>query len=228
MTQGLLPGMDGEHGVRDPLGRRYTPDRLAASVISRIAVYRTEVPEGTWFVDGHVGGGAFVRMAKKRWPNIRLLGVDIDPLAPGFEHCDEKIVGDWSVVAKEIVPRFRWPIIGGNPPFDDPKGKPPDPTRAQRHLRATLDAYERRPVEMGWILPLAYLGTKAWGELLGRFPPDHVDPITGRPWGENVRETAAYFFGDTRDRATLSANERAHLAWNTKLGRPIDDWQEAA
>lgn len=220
--QPTLPGLLGGHGVRDPLGRRYTPDKLALRVLERMLV---PPPPGTWFADVHVGGGAFARQARTLWPDIRVLGVDIDPDAEGFQFCDEHVVGDWAELAAELVPRFGWPRIGGNPPFDDPKGKPPDPDRAQRHLRKTLEAYDGRVANVGWILPLAYLGTQAWGTLLRRFPPSHVDPVSGRPWGENVRETAAYYWLGSRDMTKLTPNERkVSDGWGVRLGKPIDDW----
>lgn len=216
-----LPGVAEEFGARDPLGRRYTPDKLALACLRRVLL---DPPEGTWVVDGHVGGGAWVRMARELWPGIKVLGVDVDPGAPGLAICDEAVIGDWAELAADLVPKFRWPRVVGNPPFDDPRGG--DPDRAQRHLKATCAAFQGRGWVGGWVLPLAYLGTAAWGTLLRRFPPQVVAPVSGRPWGEFVRETAFYQSFHTDDHALQRPeHRRANDGWHVRLGKPIEDWQ---
>lgn len=185
-AQPALPGVAALPPVGDPLGRRYTPDLLALRICQRLAAAGVSP---SVVIEGHVGGGAFVRAARATWPSARIIGVDIDPTAPGLALCDAAHTGSWEDVAAALLAAHPHALVVGNPPFDAPRSG--DPDRAQRHLRAA--AAPRVPVRIAWVLPLAYLGTQAWHELLTEHPTCEPEwPIVGRPWGEHVRETAVY------------------------------------
>lgn len=225
MTQPTLPGLASVHDTRDPLGRRYTPDPLAAAVVARLVAAGVVGHLPCTVVEPHVGGGGFVRAVRSAAPSARVVGVDLDPRAEGLASCGEQVVGDWLDVAGAVVARSRPRLIVGNPPFDDPKGG--SPTRAQDHLAATFEAVaasgsDGLPVTyLAWVLPLAYLGTQAWGRLLTRWPTVEVTPIVGRPW-EQQREVALYRWLVPFAGRPGGKRVDPHLG---RIGQPIDGWK---
>ena len=197
MSQEGLPGFAQSFDALDPLGRRYTPDGLARAILIRLAEELDAPPDV--IIEGHVGGGAFPRQARLVFPTAKVVGVDLDRSAPGFDLCDVRLVGPWEDVATSILLEHATSrtLVVGNPPFDDPKGG--DPDRAQRQFRATYvaaqairDLHETWSVDLSWILPHAYLGTQAWTGILAVDPLAVLTPIAGRPWGEFVREVSTY------------------------------------
>lgn len=181
-----LTGIHKEIEVGDPLGRRYTPDQVADRIVAYLASVALNPPPVV--LEPSVGGGAFVRSFRRWWPAAKVIGVDIDPNAPGLELVDEAIVGDWLAVADRVIAEFAPRFIVGNPPFDDPRGG--SPTRAQEHVHAMAAAITR-VTHAALILPLAYLGTQAWTALRAKHRLYGLQPVYGRPW-EVAREVAVY------------------------------------
>ena len=70
-----------------------------------------------------------------------------------------------------------------NPPF----------SHAIPHLLATR---EHQPdAWVSWILPWAYPGVGEWQPVLDAHPMWQLQPIKGRPWPKNMRETGNYVWG---------------------------------
>jgi len=177
---------DGVGEVGDELDRHYTPDRLALIICERLAEHIT--PPRT-IIEPSVGGGAFARAARKVWPGVYIIGVDIDPQAEGAKYCDEFIVGDFVELA--ATGKLSADMVLGNPPFS---GK----TDAQ--LMRTI-AHVRTACHIGkaacLLLPWGpFGGVDQWAPIFrGKNAPDNAWPVTGpRPWPEHVRETAAYLW----------------------------------
>ena len=178
-----LPGIEPRREIGDELDRCYTPDRLADAVVQAL-----RFPGGELIIEPSAGGGAFVRALRRRWLHAVLVGVDLDPAAPGRVGCNDWIEGSWPEVARSID--WQPNLIVGNPPFGD----------ALEHVTAALSF----GCNVAFILPLAYLGVQAWGPLLDTRPPAVVRPIRGRPWSDKVRETAVFeWWADHRETTSL-------------------------
>lgn len=200
MNELTLPGMEPERAIRDDLDRVYTPDKLARAVVSAVGPYvRCRHTRGhkMRILEPSVGGGAFVRACGERWPTSRIVGIDIDPEAPGFKGCLSHEVGDFaSGVMAETVPLAE--LVIGNPPFSE----------ALEHVQ---HAREMAPQStLAFILPMAYLGVGEWQPILRRFPLTAVMPVVPRPWPKRIRETAVYVW--TPDPGTDCVLTRA-LEW---------------
>jgi hypothetical protein len=169
MSDLLLPGMAPSFAIGDPLDRCYTPDKLAQAIVDSLAITSPQT-----VLEPSVGGGAFVRAVRRAWPDATILGVDIDPDAPGLALCDEVFIGDF---LDHTLPTPD--LIVGNPPFKD----------ALAHV-----AHAEFHDAMALVLPLAYLGVKSWAPVLDKREPASVRPILGRPWPKRVRETAVYWW----------------------------------
>lgn len=105
---------------RVPLDAYYTPDPLARALVSVLSI-----EPGAHVVEPSVGGGAFVRALRAFVPGVRVVGLDIDPDAPGLAECDAHRVGDWPAWAPSLA-RPEWVV--GNPPY----------SHAQQHIGAAL------------------------------------------------------------------------------------------
>lgn len=189
---------DGLGPVGDELGRCFTPLPLAQAVVD--AVEWDDNAEGllTTVLEPSVGGGAFVRAARHRWPLARILGVDIDPRAEAFELglVDRGEVGDFPTVARfwdriEFGAGGRPDLIVGNPPFGKAVGI--DVTIA--HVHACLDLAQ----VVALVLPLPYLCGHEFDAIWRRQRPAIVRVI-GRPWPTRLREVAVFEWrtGSTR------------------------------
>jgi hypothetical protein len=95
------------------LGTFYTPINLALAICQMID--RDLGGPAGWVLEPSVGEGAFVRAAKALWPTCKVLGIDVDPKAPGFTLCDETIVGDFLQWNPSSFAGFD--VVVGNPPF---------------------------------------------------------------------------------------------------------------
>lgn len=191
----LFGTADGLGPVGDPLGRCYTPMRLAQAVVDAITVpgevdgrlLSTAFP---CIVEPSVGGGAFARAVYRRWPIARLLGVDVDPRAEGLDVCGRRIVGDWPTVARfwdrlEATEDHRTPdLVVGNPPFGQAVGL--DVTIA--HVLAALDL---API-VAFVLPLPYMCGSEFDVVWRRQRPAVVHRVIGRPWPSRLREVAVF------------------------------------
>lgn len=173
---GLLFDVAAVGNPHDGLDRFYTPEALALRCVAALA----DVGGIDTLIEPHVGGGAFVRTARKLWPGVLIAGLDVDPAAPGLDLVDVDsrgvdfldVVGGWG-----RMPKGR--AIVGNPPFGD----------AFEHVSA---AVRTGADVVAFVLPLAFLGSVRWAPWLDEHPPRVVHRIVGRPWPANVREVAFY------------------------------------
>jgi len=190
MTEPTLPGI--LPPVRDELDRRYTPQSLADAIVDRLHITPKRVLEPS------VGGGAFARAARRRWPACKVFGVDVDPASPGANKCNAWLCGDFLSFKPSMLEHVD--LILGNPPFG----------QALDHVRHAL-TFECPVV---FVLPLAYLGVQSWAPFLtGLQRPVFVWPIVGRPW--NVLREAAVYGWDPR----RSPGDETTLALLTDWGR---------
>jgi N-6 DNA Methylase len=98
------------------LGKFYTPDNLALAMVKAVACLINKPVK--WVLEPSVGDGAFVRAARFVWPDCKVIGVDIDPDAPGLALCDERFVCDFlKYYQQPKVLQFQADVVIGNPPF---------------------------------------------------------------------------------------------------------------
>lgn len=170
----LFPDVPAIQPVGDDLDRCYTPIPLADACVEIVA---RVVPSPQCVVEPSVGGGSFVRAIRRRWTQAHIAGHDIDPGAVGLGLVDRPVVGDWLTGSQPPAD-----VVIGNPPFSD--------DAAIDHVRRALDVGE----VVGLILPWSFLGgVERWNWLhTAERRPLAVYPITPRPWGDRVRETALY------------------------------------
>jgi hypothetical protein len=184
MTDQLpIPGMPEEFGTGDALDRFYTPQRLADAIVFWLARdVLDRAPDVV--IEPSVGGGAFVRSVRKRWPDACVFGCDIDPSAAGLSLCDWARAGDWVYEAPTIMAGLLGPVLVlGNAPFDD----------AISHWLAAPGACEGSLVQ-ALIMPHSCPGVAVWQQPFRDAKPRLVRPILGRPWQDSVRETAVYCY----------------------------------
>lgn len=189
---------EGVGEVRDPLDRHYTPYPAAAQIVERVARFYEAAPAVV--VEPSVGGGNFIRAAKRRWPDCYTIGVDIDDGAEGLSIVDLAIVGDWEEKAEEAFKaakkaertRIGQVLALGNTPFKARSKKQRE--RCINHVKLCLTNAQTTCL----ILPWAVLGgVDAWSPIVtGRHTPRYAWPIAPRPWGDHVRETAAFMWRD--------------------------------
>lgn len=124
------------------LGKFYTPDNLA------LAMVRAVIPEFLSVgvaLEPSVGGGAFVHAIREYWPNCHIIGVDIDPEAPGLALCDETFIGDFLDYAKDAERRHD--LVIGNPPFSVGEwrdcGKKKPNVKGEKRLNPETGNWER-------------------------------------------------------------------------------------
>lgn len=166
--------VDPDFAIGDPLDRCYTPQTLADAVVDWVAGLLPRKP-GV-ILEPSVGGGAFVRACRRRWPGAWIMAADIDPRARGLGAADESRVGDYAEVDAGWWSRSP-ELVVGNPPFD----------HAVAHWTAGPRVWPW--VWQSMILPWAYFGVGAWQLPLQETRPSHARAVKGRPWPKRVRET---------------------------------------
>ncbi len=125
---------------RRPGDRYYTPDELARVLVGLLPLYSSDV-----VVEPSVGGGAFARAIRAQVPRARLIGVDIDPQAAGFQDCHTAaIAGDFLEHSLVGLGTPDWVI--GNPPY----------RKALAHLMHALGFGSR----VAFLLRMGFLGSQ--------------------------------------------------------------------
>lgn len=167
----LVPGLDPAPMARDELERVYTPDSLAMAAVRQLDDGTHNPPLRV--VEGHVGGGAWVRACRRVWgtrPSFLL--IDKDPDCNGLAVADaRRLVADFaSREAMEAVADFDPDLVIGNPPFSE-----------ARDQLEELWAWGIS-CRIAWVLPIDLWSNQQWAQLLRRFPPAVVRPITRRVW----------------------------------------------
>ena len=189
-----LFGRSGVGEARDGLDRHFTPDALARVICQRIARI---IDEPRIILEPSVGGGAFVRAARRTWPRAMIIGCDVDPMAEGRHIVDEFIEGDF--------PAIDWTsdafdLVLGNPPFSG--------ATAIRHVEAAKAVGDA----VCFVLPWSPLGgVSRWAEhMSGTGAPSYAFPIAPRPWPKSIRETAAMLWrhGENQDGTLVQWLER--------------------
>lgn len=154
-------GADGEvvPASRIPLDDYRTPEACALGCVQVLGV------RGLDILEPHVGAGAWARAAK-HWGARHVVGIDLNPLAEGFDACDTAFRGRDSLKVTEV--QVDW--ILGNPPYDE----------AEVHIRHALELRPRLGV--AFLLRLNFLGGKARAKgLWQEHWPDDVLPVVPRP-----------------------------------------------
>lgn len=184
---------------RIALDAYYTPDALASACVS---VLTDVAPEHV--VEPSVGGGAFVRAVRARWPKAFVSGYDLDPEAKGAALCDDFYNTSWLTIAPTSKPD----LIVGNPPYAD----------AEAHVRKALERVAQGGT-VGMLLRLAFLETKKrrafwslWGSYL-----DTVYVLAERPsfMANGKHDSCAYGWFVWRKAAGCSS--RVVPAWSGRI-----------
>lgn len=152
---------------RDPMDRYYTPPRLADTITRAVVAElgRARVSDVSQIIEPSVGAGAFARAAKKHFdPRADVLGLDLDPEAPGLGDCDGHKVGDWLEQHFLYDPGH---LVLGNPPYRD----------LEAHVRHALAC---APL-VCFLTRQSFLGSQKRGSLWYERPPRKVWQIIGRP-----------------------------------------------
>jgi len=164
--------MDMSRDVRAELDAFYTPDDLARHLVGLLPVL-----PGDTVLEPSVGGGAFARALKRQ----EVTGIDLDPRARGFDHCDYSEVGDFLAVEKESFDRApRWVV--GNPPY----------SHAQAHVEHALAITGQH---VCFLLRLAFLESAKRIQFWRQHPARCVWVLSERPsFTGKGTDSAAYGF----------------------------------
>lgn len=147
---------------RDPLDRYYTPPELAAACVATL-----DIPAPATIVEPSVGGGAFLRAARARWPDTVRVAVDVDHTAAGLAEGHYRYVEDWPRAAARLP--YAPSLIIGNPPY----------RHAEEHLRAALATGART---IAFLLRLGFLAGRSRSTGIWRtHPPSSVHVLAPRP-----------------------------------------------
>ncbi len=148
---------------RVALDAYYTPEALATACVSVVPFSGDGL-----VVEPSVGGGAFARAVRARWPRAFVTGVDVNPDAPGRSNVHFFETRDVLLWRPFPPPN----LIVGNPPYTD----------AEAHVRWALEQVSAGGT-VGMLLRLAFLETKKrrafwaqWGAYL-----DTVYVLAERP-----------------------------------------------
>ena len=157
------------HMAGDDKGRSYTPDQCAHAVL--VSMGSRMRPPST-MLEPCVGGGAFVRAARKVWgTGLCIVGTDTDPAAPGLKLCTAGVVKD----ARQAHPPD-FDLVITNPPFGKAVGQETTVAIMEAGRRAT------HPGHGVWamVVPLDYLAQAGLEHLVRSCT--HVRPLLPRPF----------------------------------------------
>ncbi len=104
--------------ARDPLDRYYTPDALAEACL-------LAMDESLWgyaparVLEPYVGGGAFLRAARRLWPRVQVEGCDVDSDAPACAAAAEGLLVQLCTAAEWAPAPGPRTWIVSNPPYRD-------------------------------------------------------------------------------------------------------------
>lgn len=177
----------------------YTPDRLAVAIVKNTIEHFEGVlssclarpRERLIVLEPHVGGGAFARAARQYDAECLIQGLDIDPLAAGFQDCDTWEAADFLEHALDAH------LVIGNPPFARDTGR-----RSRTTGKPIMEAIWHRHVEQAiacaplvvMLLRMGVLEGSSRKDWWRRHPPTRVDVLTTRPSfsPDNGTDNSAY------------------------------------
>ncbi len=165
--------------THDALGRCYSPERLACALVDAL---ECQTPGSA--IEPSVGGGAFVRALRRRWPAVHITGVDIDREAEGLAVVDYPLVGDWPVLSDYITGGDPVDVNVGNPPFGQSVGMAVTIAHVLASIRSARTCLQ--------VLPAAYVSGVEFARVLDAHPPAVVHRVVGRPWPARLREVLAF------------------------------------
>jgi hypothetical protein len=187
----LLPNPTGVLHPRRPLDAYYTPDALALACVRHIGA-------PTNVIEPSVGGGAFVRAVKHARRTAYVLGIDINPDAPGLPLCDTSRAGCW--LEQPEFPAPDWWVIG-NPPYGD----------AEAHVRKAL---AMQPAGVAMLLRLSFIGSRGRSKLFAEHPLSELAVVVGRPsFTGGGTDSSEYGLFIWRDHHT-GPSRLSHLHWS--------------
>lgn len=156
-----------------------TPDNVAQACVDRLLPnQRTRVAR---VLEPSVGGGAFARAARNRFPGCFVTGVDIDTEVTGYADCDTYTAIPFE---KYVACHGEFDWIIGNPPY----------SQAQEHVEHALSMGPKEGV--AFLLRLNFLGGQKRREFWDREWPTTVHILSRRPsfTGNNGTDTCEYAF----------------------------------
>ena len=183
--------------VRDRLDRFYTPDREAQLHVDALA----EIVTPRRVLEPSVGGGAYVRAARARWPGVHVVGVDIDPDAPGLKLCDERLA-PYGTTDLHPDDMFGIDLALGNPPY----------ALAYDHVSHLL----RTVPAVSMLLRVGFLGTRRRRALMQRHPLHEMRVF---PWRLSFVGPGGEQYGDgvdMHDHAVftwVNGSSESRIAW---------------
>ena len=146
---------------RTPLDAYYTDPAVAMACVAVLPALIDGV-----LVEPSVGGGAFARAMRARWPGRQIVGVDVVETPPGAVDCD-------------ACQRCDWPSWGPFTPVAAIVGNPPY-SHAEAHIRHAL-AVVRPGGTVAFLLRLAMLEGQKRAAFWREFPPVAVHVLSKRP-----------------------------------------------
>jgi hypothetical protein len=196
MSDDVFPKSKKKKHVRDVLDRFYTPDPVAVACVSVLPELRP-----TLVIEPSVGGGAYARAIRARWPDTLIHGVDLDPNAPGKADTTFFVTGNWVELATDFA-RDKPDLVAGNPPY---KG-------ALVHVQRSLAV---APV-VGLLLRLGFLASQGRRSFWRAHPPAYVHILSRRPsFTDGGTDNSDYAFYVWDEREGPATSTRLHwLDWS--------------
>ena len=152
--------------TRAALDAYYTPDQVAGRCCRWLS---TRIRRPVSIVEPSVGGGAWVRAARRIWPTARIDGCDVDPAAEGLALISEPQVGSW--LSHPYGVAATWSLVLGNPPYDEVDGH----IFAALHHGETVALLLRETITGG---------QQRWRDLWRLYPPSRLGKLPDRvSWG---------------------------------------------
>lgn len=140
----------------------YTPLAVATACVG--AVWNVKTRRVLRVVEPAVGAGAWVKALRARQEGVGVVGVDVDPKAPGLDLCDLAITDDYL----QRAPSLRADLVIGNPPYGG-------------DICAWVDASLQVAPMVAFLLRGTFLGSKGRAKWWRSFPPSDVFVLTSRP-----------------------------------------------
>ena len=140
----------------------YTPLAVARACVD--AVWHVKSRRVLRVVEPAVGAGSWTKALRERQEGVGVVGVDIDPQAPGLDLCDVAIVGDFLERSQSL----RADLVIGNPPYSG-------------DVCRWVDASLQVAPMVAFLLRGTILGSQGRARWWRSLPPSDVFVLTSRP-----------------------------------------------